>query len=110
MLDSTGAIDAITLCFADNFFEAAFKADVFRNAYRFHLLAFGMLIVVLAFGMRDPSFRLISTCLLPLGALELALRVGLHAMHDEVEASRLYTDTQRERVLANLHAMAKVRV
>ena len=31
----------------------------------------------------------------------------LHAMHDEVEQSRIYTDEQRQRVLANLHAMAK---
>ena len=31
----------------------------------------------------------------------------LHAMHEEVEQSRLYTDSQRQRVLSNLHAMAK---
>jgi hypothetical protein len=31
----------------------------------------------------------------------------LQAMHDEVESSRLYSDEQRQRVLANLHAMSK---
>jgi hypothetical protein len=31
----------------------------------------------------------------------------LRGLHEEVEASRLYTEAQRSRVLANLHAMAK---
>ena len=31
----------------------------------------------------------------------------LQSMHEEVAASRLYSDSQRQRVLSNLHAMAK---
>jgi len=38
--------------------------------------------------------------------LELSAR-ELSTMHDEVSSSRVYTEEQRERVLANLHAMAR---
>ena len=38
--------------------------------------------------------------------LEMSAR-ELHAMREEVESSRLYSEEQRQRVLANLHAMAK---
>eukprot|EP00316_Scyphosphaera_apsteinii_P024487 CAMPEP_0119300214 /NCGR_PEP_ID=MMETSP1333-20130426/2201_1 /TAXON_ID=418940 /ORGANISM="Scyphosphaera apsteinii, Strain RCC1455" /LENGTH=316 /DNA_ID=CAMNT_0007301911 /DNA_START=95 /DNA_END=1045 /DNA_ORIENTATION=- len=75
--------------FANESFEAAFKADVFRLAFLLHVAHFTILIVVLLIGLFDSAFRLISACLLPLGIFELLLRIMLHSMRDYCAAQHM---------------------
>ena len=88
MLTSEARLHPLTLCFDDESLEAAFRSDVFRSAFLLHLSHFIMLIVVLAVGLMDPPFRLISCSLMPLGMIELVLRIYLHSLPDQRYAQR----------------------
>jgi len=69
------------LCFSDAAFEAAFRADAFRLVFVFHVGIFLAVILLFSFGLFDPTFKHISSWLMPVAVCELAIRVVLHYHH-----------------------------
>ena len=59
-------------------FEAEFRAEGFRLIYPVHCGMFASLVAVLAFGLSDPTFNLISKVLMVPAVAETVLRIALH--------------------------------
>ena len=59
-------------------FEAEFRAEGFRLIYPVHCGIFASLVAVLAFGLSDPTFNLISKVLMVPAVAETVLRIALH--------------------------------